>query len=187
MEQFDVISIFGDPLERLGVPYMIVGAVGAMAYVEMRFTMDIDVVVELQAVDSRKVIDAFPASEFYVPPLEVIIVESARRERGHFNLIHFATGLKADIYLAADDTLNKLAMRNRRRLNVGEKALWVSPPEHIILRKLEFHREGGSEKHLRDIYAMLRLSEIDCGFVEEHVARLGLSESWNSAQNWKNT
>ncbi len=185
MAQSNVISVFAEPLERLGVPYMIVGAVGAMAYGEMRFTMDIDVVVELRAEDSRKVIDAFSATEFYVPPLDVIIVESARRERGHFNLIHFATGLKADVYLVANDALNKLAMRNRRRLAVGGQKLWFSPPEHIILRKLEFHREGGSEKHLRDIYAMLRLSEIDRDFVEHHVARLGLGESWAAARNWK--
>ena len=43
MEQSDVISVFAGPLERLELPYMIVGAVGAMAYGEMRFTMDIDV------------------------------------------------------------------------------------------------------------------------------------------------
>lgn len=184
MEQSDVISVFGAPLETLGIPYMIVGAVGAMAYGEMRFTMDIDVVVELRAEDSRKVLDAFPATDFYVPPLDVIIVESARRERGHFNLIHFATGLKADIYLVANDALNKLAMLKRSRLSVSGQDLWFSPPEHIILRKLEFHREGGSEKHLRDVYAMVRLSQIDLDFVEQHVVRLGLSESWNAALNW---
>lgn len=186
MEQFDVIAVFGGPLETLGIPYMVVGAVGAMAYGEMRFTMDLDVVVELRAEDSRKVLDAFPVAEFYVPPLDVIILEAARRERGHFNLIHLATGLKADIYLVANDALNKLAMRNRRRISVSGRDLWFSPPEHIILRKLEFHREGGSEKHLRDIYAMLRLSQIDRAFVEQHVATLGLSESWNAALHWKN-
>ena len=185
MEQSDVISVFAGPLERLELPYMIVGAVGAMAYGEMRFTMDIDVVLELRAEDSARVARAFPSTEFYVPPLETIIVESVRRERGHFNLIHFATGLKADIYLVANDALNKLAMANRRRLTVGEQPLWFSPPEHIILRKLEFYREGGSEKHLGDIFAMLRLSDIDVGFVERHVARLGLGESWAAARNWK--
>jgi len=27
----------------------------------------------------------------------------------------------------------------------------VAAPEYVIVRKLEFFREGGSEKHLRDI------------------------------------
>ena len=32
----------------------------------------------------------------------------------------------------------------------------VAPPEYVIVRKLQFYHEGGSEKHLRDISAMLR-------------------------------
>ncbi len=30
-----------------------------------------------------------------------------------------------------------------------------APPEHVIVRKLQFFREGGSQKHLRDIRRML--------------------------------
>ena len=33
----------------------------------------------------------------------------------------------------------------------------VAPPEYVILRKLSFYQEGGSEKHVRDIRGVLAL------------------------------
>ena len=36
--------------------------------------------------------------------------------------------------------------------------LVVAQPEYVIVRKLEYYREGGSEKHLRDIRSMLDTS-----------------------------
>lgn len=40
----------------------------------------------------------------------------------------------------------------------GEGTLWLAPIEYVITRKLQFFRDGGSEKHLRDIEQMLRIS-----------------------------
>jgi hypothetical protein len=49
-----------------------------------------------------------------------------------------------------------------------------------ILRKLEYFREGGSEKHLRDIRGMLEVSgaQIDRQLLEQWIARLGLAAEW---------
>jgi hypothetical protein len=38
------------------------------------------------------------------------------------------------------------------------ESITIAPPEYVILRKLEYFREGGSDKHLRDIRAMLAVS-----------------------------
>ena len=58
-----------------------------------------------------------------------------------------------------------------------------APPEYVILRKLEFFREGGSHKHLRDIAAILNESsnESDNPYLLEEVRFRGLSESWQKA------
>jgi len=39
----------------------------------------------------------------------------------------------------------------------GEFSAWFGSPEDIILNKLIYFREGGSEKHLRDIAGMMKL------------------------------
>jgi hypothetical protein len=44
--------------------------------------------------------------------------------------------------------------------------VWLAPPEYVIIRKLQFYREGGSEKHLRDISGIMRVSS---GLVDETV------------------
>lgn len=46
------------------------------------------------------------------------------------------------------------------------------------MRKLEYLREGGSDKHVRDIRFMLAATAIDTAFVEAEVARLGLHDEW---------
>ncbi len=54
-----------------------------------------------------------------------------------------------------------------------------SPPEYVILRKLEFWREGGSEKHLRDVRAMLATDlKLDRAFLEAELRGRGLEDAW---------
>jgi len=56
----------------------------------------------------------------------------------------------------------------------------VAPVEYVILRKLEYFREGGSEKHVRDIRGMLEVSgaQIDRPLLEQWISRLGLAAEW---------
>jgi hypothetical protein len=37
----------------------------------------------------------------------------------------------------------------------------VAAPEDVILKKLQFFREGGSSKHLRDIASMIQTQRVD--------------------------
>ena len=107
-----------------------------------------------------------------------------RPYRGHFNLIHHATGTKADIYVAGEDELHRWALSRRKEAVVGGQQVNVAPPEYVIVRKLEYYREGGSEKHLRDIAGMLAIStdQIDFDQLEEFVHRYDLEKEWREAQ-----
>jgi hypothetical protein len=52
----------------------------------------------------------------------------------------------------------------------------------VILRKLEFWREEGSEKHLRDVRAMLAADlPLDRSFLDAEQLRLGLEDAWRRA------
>lgn len=182
-------SFFIDPLEQLGSTYCITGSVAAGLYGEPRVTRDIDVVMLLQTGELREFLQVFPEESFYVPPIDVLITETQRSGRGVFNLIHHATGYKADIFVAARDPLHKWALRHRRRQPYnadvpGVDLLWVAPPEYVIIRKLEYFREGGSDKHLRDISFMLKTTQTDAAFIEKQVARLGLNAQWQVAASF---
>jgi hypothetical protein len=174
----DPLAPFLEPLERLALPYCITGSVAASVYGEPRLTADIDIVLLLGVRDLAALRAAFPETEYYVPPDETLRLEIARSARGMFNLIHHASQFKADIYLAARDPLHAWALEHRRRITLQGGGAWVAPPEYVIVRKLEYLREGGSDKHVRDIRYILAATTIDRAFVESEVSRLGLAGQW---------
>src|SRR3990170_8973936 len=100
---------------------------------------------------------------------------------GQFNIIHTATGFKADFYPAGTmDELNVWGFRFKRKIQYQGETLLLAPPEYVIVRKLEFFRKGGSEKHLRDIRSMLALSkeQIESDQLHEWIQRLELQAEW---------
>ena len=180
--QADLITLFVAPLNRLGLLYMVTGAVAAIVYGEPRLTNDIDLVLDLSARDVGRLARTFASDAFYCPPSEVMAAEIGRPLGGHFNLIHLATALKADIYVAGTDPLHRWALERRRPIAVSNEEVWIAPPEYVVLRKLEYFRDSGSDRHLRDIRAMLRElgRDIDLAGLIADIQRLGLVEQWEA-------
>ncbi|HMB73818.1 MAG TPA: hypothetical protein VKQ06_09620 [Gammaproteobacteria bacterium] len=177
------IECFTEPLERLDIAYMITGSVASMIYAEPRTTLDIDLVVELDVAGVDDFLAAFPDSAFYRPPPEIVREECARDNRGHFNLIHHETGFKADIYLAGSDPLHRWALVNRRRIADDVAPFTLAPPEYVVIRKLEFWREGGSAKHLRDVRAIVAGGlALDRDLLEKEIAERGLQRAWQQIE-----
>jgi len=177
----ELFGLFTRPLETLGIPYFVTGSVASLVYGEPRLTHDIDLVMTLRDADVSGLEAAFGAEEFYLPPGEVMRVELRRRTHGHFNIIHHASGFKADIYLSGTSPLHAWAFARRRRSGSDPGAFWLAPPEYVIVRKLEYFREGGSEKHLRDIRSMLAAlgdDQIDRLALAALIASQSLDSMW---------
>ncbi len=137
---------------------MITGGVASVIYGDPRFTRDVDIVLELRDDEVEKLTAAFADGDFYLPPVEVLREEIARETGGHFNIIHRDTALRADVYLRGNEPLHDWGLSRRHRLELDTSAIWVAPIEYVILRKCEYYRASGSERHLRDIAMMLRIS-----------------------------
>jgi hypothetical protein len=163
MQSPEPYLIFTRKLNELGLRYMVSGSVAAIYYGEPRMTNDVDIIVFLRREDARRLIAAFPPEQFYCPPMEVIESERLRDQRGHFNLIHHDSGFKADIYLTGRDELHTWGIVHAVTAEFEGETVIFAPPEYVIIRKLQFFREGGSPKHLRDISGML----------------IGLGDDWN--------
>jgi hypothetical protein len=172
------VAIFAPRLNETGLRWMAVGSIASNAYGEFRVTLDVDIILLLEARDAKLLTAAFPEEKFYCPPTDVVAIEAARSERGYFNLIDHETGFKADIYLAADDSLMHWAFEHRREITVHGTRVWIAPPEYIIVGKLEFFREGGSDKHLRDIRGILAITDVDQALLEKEITRRGLTGQW---------
>ncbi len=121
---------------------------------------------------------SFPQPEFYVSP------EAARRAVLHssqFNVIHPTSGLKLDLIVPADDAFNRSRWTRGRTVQPApDLKVSFASPEDVIVMKLEFYRRGGSDKHLRDIVSVLRVSgdAVDRSYIASWADRLGLNEPW---------
>jgi len=180
VDQADLLRHLVDAVEALEIPYMIGGAQAAMYYGEPRFTRDIDVVADIEPEHVSGLLERFPAREFYVSE---DAVREAILERGQFNIIHPASGLKIDVILPKRTPydLVQFSRRERHALVEGRDA-YFARPEDVILYKMLYFREGGSDRHARDILGILRVSgsDVDMSYIAEWAARLGLAEIWES-------
>ena len=184
----NVFLVFTRRLNALGVRYMVTGSVASIAYGQARLTHDVDIVVDIFREHVDRLGAVFPQEEFYLPPPEVIQIEANRAQRGHFNLIHHETGFKADIYPCGRDGLSMWGLQNTRKIVVEDTDVWFAPPEYVILRKLEYYREGGSEKHLRDIEGILAISgdSVDTGSIDSRAETLGVGKDWKEViSRWR--
>lgn len=183
MEQSDVVRHTLGVLERLVVPYAIVGSFASIAYGEPRFTRDIDILIDLP---QDRVVDlcrGFLAPEWYVSEQAAL---SAVRSRGQFNVIHIESGNKIDFIISRDDAWCRLQFERRQSIGVLENLLgYAVHPEDVILGKLLYYREGGSDKHLRDIAGVLQISSelIDRSRLEEWARKLGVLDLWQQVRD----
>jgi hypothetical protein len=183
----DLISTFIEPLEKSGFSYMITGSVATIAYAQPRLTNDIDLILEISHKEVDLLCSAFPEDRFYLPPSDVIKVECARTQRGHLNIIHLESMLKADVYLCGNDPLHHWALARPVRIQLADLTVSFAPPEYVMLRKMEFFQEGGSEKHLRDIANIMETSDgiIDHSFLHAQINQRSLQASWERVKATK--
>ena len=179
MDQAELLRHLLDTLDRQKLEYAITGSHASMAFGESRLTNDIDVLVALPPGYLHVFLKAFPAPEFYVS-------EDAARQAvkagGMFNIIHPASGQKIDVIVPSDDFDRwQLSRTVRAPVFPGREARLVAP-EDLVLKKLEYYREGGSEKHLRDIAGMAKVlgARLDLAYVETMAERMGLADVWQA-------
>lgn len=168
-------------LEKVPSEYMVTGSIAAILYGKPRLTHDMDVVIVLPQNKLKTFHQYFDTDEFYCPPLEAIQREIQMGDQGHMNIIDQTSGLKMDLYPFKEDPLVQWGFEHRKKIELLPKEeVWVAPPEYVILKKLTYYQEGGSEKHLEDIRAMLEVSgnSIDKTMIAAWVKKLNLESAW---------
>lgn len=182
MQVRDLVLRVAEVCERLRLPYYITGSVASSYYGEGRATLDLDVVVELPSWKVREFCAGFPEDEWYADAEAAL----ASVQSGHmFNIVHGASGLKIDVMGVKDTPFDESRLDRARPVNIyGDRPVMFGSPEDIILKKLEFFREGGSDKHMRDIAGMFKVSgaSIDRGYIDMWAERIGVVAEWRLLQ-----
>ena len=142
----DVLRIVTSRLELAGVPFMVSGSLALGYYAQPRMTRDIDVVAELDDEGVHRVVAAF-ASDFYC---DEDAIRRAVATRRIVNLVHLESAYKVDLIVRKDSEYRQVEFQRRRRLSLGGVDIWLVAPEDLLLSKLLWARESGSELQLRD-------------------------------------
>lgn len=150
----DFFNYVVDVLERLEIPYMVVGGFAAILYGEPRLTIDVDIVVDMKWEHVRSFVAAFPIPDYYVSEDGI---RDSLQPRYPFNVIQPSTGAKVDMVPLPQDPFTRAAFSRRQRLEydeVGHTAVFITP-EDIVLAKLIAFQRTESDKHLRDARGVL--------------------------------
>ncbi|MCG8469317.1 MAG: hypothetical protein MJB57_14105 [Gemmatimonadetes bacterium] len=164
-------------LEDLAIPYAIGGSIASVAYGEPRATFDIDIVIDIEETDVERLARSLDPSEFHLDEAQA---RAAVRTGGQFNVLVPRAGFKVDFFIATDDVERRQIEGRRRLPALPDLEATFSPPEELILKKLQYFAAGGSDKHLRDIASMLAISpdQLDVDDIARRAETLGLGEVW---------
>jgi hypothetical protein len=162
----------------LEIPYFVTGSMASFLYGEPRLTQDIDIVADIQESHIPALLRSFPATEFYIDEFSI---RRAILARSQFNIIHPSSGNKIDVIIPQEGPFDLGRFERRRSVRTPDGlTIQYSSPEDIIISKLEFYREGRSDKHLRDIAGIIKISgeELDLGYIASVTQGKGLRRIW---------
>jgi len=171
----------GALLDSMGIPYAIGGSFASSVHGVARPTQDLDFVAGILLVH----VDSFAAGlvkDFYV---DADSIRQAIRQRRSFNLIHFATGFKIDIFPSGSHDLGPQQLMRRRieetAIPGGAIASFpVISAEDTILVKLRWYRDGGesSERQWNDLRNIVKVQgdRLDKEYLGEWSMRLKVDD-----------
>jgi hypothetical protein len=172
-----VAVVVADVFDALGLVHTIGGSIASSIAGEPRSTIDIDIVAALREPDIPALLSALSA-DFYV---DEAALRRAVREHSSANLIHQATQVKVDIFVAGGTPLDEQQLHRRRAVEISPgRTIHVHPPEDILLQKLRWYRRGGgtSERQWRDILGIIRVQglQLDREYLRVNAPALGVTD-----------
>jgi hypothetical protein len=164
-------------LDALGIGNTIGGSIASSYAGEPRSTIDIDIVAAIESRHIPGLVLAL-ATDFYV---DEEALRRAVRARSSANLIHHASMLKVDLFIAGGTPLDHQQIARRRMVTAGaDVTIGIHPPEDILLQKLRWYRLGGgvSDRQWRDVLGIIRVQggALDGQYLKNNAPVLGVED-----------
>ena len=157
----DALARLLEILDRSEIQHSIGGSVASSTHGIPRTTMDVALVADIKPHQVDELV-ALLQAEFYA---DAAMIREAMSPGRSFNLIHYATAYKFDVFPLRNDDFSRTEFGRRAFTQIrsfGPEPLEcaIATAEDTILRKLEWYRAGGetSERQWNDFRGILKVS-----------------------------
>jgi hypothetical protein len=172
LEELEVLRVVSERLEQALIPFMLTGSFAMAYYGKPRMTRDLDIVVALDEDDVNGIVAAL-SPDFYI---DADSVRSAVLSQRLFNLMHLATSIKVDLIVRKGAEYRQVEFARRQPVQMHGVKTWIVSREDLILSKLVWAKDSGSELQLRDVRTLVDPS-MDHSYLQRWAARLGVSDA----------
>ena len=141
-----------EAFRRLGIRFFVGGSVASSFHGAIRSTMDVDLVCSMREADAVEFMNQL-GDNFYA---SLPAVRDAIERRSCFNLIHYPTSYKIDIFVSRGREFDLAAMRRavpQSLISADMPPIPIATVEDSILSKLEWFRltDETSERQWHDV------------------------------------
>ena len=164
-------------LERMGIPYFVGGSLASSVHGVARATLDADIIARLEPAQAGRFVEEL-GLDFYA---DVDAIADAVTRRSSFNVIHFATAFKVDVFAPRSTAHADVEMERRQSHVIDESTgerMAFSTAEDTLLAKLLWYRQGNevSERQWRDVLGILRVASegLDRNYLLLWAGKLGV-------------
>lgn len=171
-----------DALHRLGISYMIVGSLASSIHGISRATMDVDILADL----NEQKIEGLARDLGPDLHADVEQMKDAFLAGRAFNVIHYASSYKFDIFPLAADPFSQSQFARRKSASLPQAGsaeavqFPVASEEDTILSKLLWYKLGGaaSDRQWRDAVGIVRVrgDQLDVAYMKHWAGRLEIAE-----------
>jgi len=178
-DSIHVMLLVTDVLEKLGIPYAVGGSLSSSVHGVMRSTLDVDIVADMRIEHVEPLVEAL-SPVFYA---DDEMMRDAITHRSSFNLIHYETAFKVDVFIPKARAFDMQQLKRRVASVVAEEpmqSVYVTSPEDIVLSKLEWYRMGGevSDRQWRDILGVVKTKsrQLDLAYLNHWAKELAVED-----------
>jgi hypothetical protein len=167
-------------LDAIGIPHMVVGSFASTVHGEPRSTHDLDLVIDPSPEELELLLASLDPERYYVDPA---VARDALRRRSMFNVIEMTSAWKLDLVIRKARPFSIEELRRRQITRILGIDVAIATAEDTIVAKLEWAKQGASDRQLEDVAGILRIRgpDLEVPYIEHWVDALDLRAEWQRA------
>jgi hypothetical protein len=163
-----------EELERLEIPYMLVGSYSSNAFGIARSTQDADFVIEAGDKTLTPLFDALSEIIHFDPHMQLESVTMTLRFIGKVPV----TGFKIELFLTSNDPHDQERFRRRKQYAFLTGHAFLPSPEDVLVQKIRWYARAKRPKDLDDIKSVLAVQagKLDLPYIRQWTDQHGTRE-----------